>query len=181
MSPEYALYGLFSIKSDVLSFGVFLLEILSGKKNTGFYLTDSVNLLGYAWDLWKSGMGQNLKDPILGDIPSTHMPLREDHGPGVFSLEFDPQGMPQFFILKGSQKYWTSGMYQRNFNCCRGLKLLINGICFGLNRASSVGFMPTVGLLAFAFKRPFHFANVCRVLNPILYEIGMQETCQEGV
>ncbi|CAL5393253.1 unnamed protein product [Camellia sinensis] len=76
MSPEYALYGLFSIKSDVFSFGVLLLEILSGKKNTGFYLTDFVNLLGYAWDSWKSGMGQNLKDPILGDIPSTHMLLR---------------------------------------------------------------------------------------------------------
>ncbi|KAL7249468.1 hypothetical protein ACSBR1_011628 [Camellia fascicularis] len=76
MSPEYALDGLFSIKSDVFSFGVLLLEILSGKKNTGFYLTDSVNLLGYAWDLWKSGMGQNLKDPILGDTPSTHMLLR---------------------------------------------------------------------------------------------------------
>ncbi|GMP52791.1 hypothetical protein CsSME_00018485 [Camellia sinensis var. sinensis] len=70
MSPEYALYGLFSIKSDIFSFGVLLLEILSGKKNTGFYLTDFVNLLGY------SGMGQNLKDPILGDIPSTHMLLR---------------------------------------------------------------------------------------------------------
>ncbi|CAL5393197.1 unnamed protein product [Camellia sinensis] len=76
MSPEYALNGLFSIKSDVFSFGVLLLEILSNKKNTGFYLTDSVNLLGYVWDLWKSGMGQNLKDPILGDIPSTHMLLR---------------------------------------------------------------------------------------------------------
>ncbi|CAL5393251.1 unnamed protein product [Camellia sinensis] len=29
-----------------------------------------------AWDLWKSGMGQDMKDPILGDIPSTHMLLR---------------------------------------------------------------------------------------------------------
>lgn len=47
MSPEYALEGIFSIKSDVFSFGVLLLEILSSKKNTGFYLTDSFNLLGY--------------------------------------------------------------------------------------------------------------------------------------
>ncbi|GJY54660.1 G-type lectin S-receptor-like serine/threonine-protein kinase [Tanacetum coccineum] len=38
MSPEYALDGLFSIKSDVFSFGVVMLEIiLSGKRNTGFY------------------------------------------------------------------------------------------------------------------------------------------------
>ncbi|GLT64148.1 hypothetical protein SLA2020_366580 [Shorea laevis] len=34
MSPEYAIQGLYSIKSDVFSFGVLLLEIISGKKNT---------------------------------------------------------------------------------------------------------------------------------------------------
>lgn len=33
MSPEYALGGFFSLKSDVFSFGVLLLEIISGKKN----------------------------------------------------------------------------------------------------------------------------------------------------
>ncbi|KAF7112173.1 hypothetical protein RHSIM_RhsimUnG0255700 [Rhododendron simsii] len=47
MSPEYALEGFFSVKSDVFSFGVLLLEILSGKRNTGFYNSDSLNLLGY--------------------------------------------------------------------------------------------------------------------------------------
>ena len=47
MSPEYAMEGIFSIKSDIFSFGVLLLEILSGKKNTGFYQSDSINLIGY--------------------------------------------------------------------------------------------------------------------------------------
>ena len=47
MSPEYAVEGLFSIKSDVFSFGVLLLEIVSGKKNTGFYNSVSLNLLAY--------------------------------------------------------------------------------------------------------------------------------------
>ncbi|KAF7112197.1 hypothetical protein RHSIM_RhsimUnG0256300 [Rhododendron simsii] len=73
MSQEYASEGLFSIKSDVFSFGVLLLEILSGKRSTGFYNSDSLNLLGYAWDLWKSGRGEGIKDPILLDIPSTIM------------------------------------------------------------------------------------------------------------
>lgn len=48
MSPEYALDGKFSIKSDVFSFGVVMLEIISGRKNTGFYNPKEVlNLLGY--------------------------------------------------------------------------------------------------------------------------------------
>lgn len=46
MSPEYAMDGLFSIKSDVFSFGVLLLEIVSGRKSTGFYHRDCLNLLG---------------------------------------------------------------------------------------------------------------------------------------
>jgi serine/threonine protein kinase len=48
MSPEYASEGIYSIKSDVFSFGVLLLEILSGKRNSGFHqYGDFLNLLGY--------------------------------------------------------------------------------------------------------------------------------------
>lgn len=48
MSPEYALDGQFSTKSDIFSFGVVLLEIISGKKNTGFYqYKGTLSLLGY--------------------------------------------------------------------------------------------------------------------------------------
>ncbi|KAK4587261.1 hypothetical protein RGQ29_024110 [Quercus rubra] len=75
MSPEYAMEGIFSIKSDVFSFGVLLLEILSGKKNTGFYQCDSINLIGYAWDLWKSNRSLELMDPILGDTPLANVLL----------------------------------------------------------------------------------------------------------
>lgn len=48
MAPEYAMDGLFSVKSDVFSFGVLVLEIVSGKKNRGFYQTNNhLNLLAY--------------------------------------------------------------------------------------------------------------------------------------
>ncbi|MBA0705535.1 hypothetical protein Golax_017726, partial [Gossypium laxum] len=67
MAPEYALEGVFSVKSDVFSFGVLLLEILSGMKNTGFYQSSSLNLLGYAWDLWISSRPLELMDIVMKD------------------------------------------------------------------------------------------------------------------
>lgn len=48
MSPEYAMRGQFSVKSDVFSFGVLVLEIVSGKKNTDLnQWNDADDLLGY--------------------------------------------------------------------------------------------------------------------------------------
>ena len=47
MSPEYVTFGKYSTKSDVFSFGVILLEIVSGKKNNNSYQNHpSLTLIG---------------------------------------------------------------------------------------------------------------------------------------
>ncbi|KAM0839975.1 hypothetical protein ACQ4PT_005273 [Festuca glaucescens] len=73
MSPEYASEGIYSIKSDVFSFGVLLLEILSGKRNSGFHqYGDFLNLLGYSWQLWDRGIWiELLEASIAKEIHTT--------------------------------------------------------------------------------------------------------------
>ncbi|CAL4992847.1 unnamed protein product [Urochloa decumbens] len=66
MAPEYAFEGIFSIKSDVFSFGVVILEIVSGKRTSSFHrYGDFVYLLGHAWQLWKDGSWLQLVDAAL--------------------------------------------------------------------------------------------------------------------
>ncbi|TKY71594.1 G-type lectin S-receptor serine/threonine-protein kinase SD1-1 [Spatholobus suberectus] len=77
MPPEYAIDGHFSFKSDVYSFGVLLLEILSGKKNRGFFHPDhKLNLLGHAWKLWNEDRALELMDPLLENQFPTSEVLR---------------------------------------------------------------------------------------------------------
>ncbi|XP_035834671.1 G-type lectin S-receptor-like serine/threonine-protein kinase SD1-1 [Helianthus annuus] len=66
ISPEYAVHGRFSIKSDVFSFGVLVLEIICGKKNKEFNQGDhNDNLLGHAWRLFKRGRSIELMSVSL--------------------------------------------------------------------------------------------------------------------
>ncbi|KAF7127048.1 hypothetical protein RHSIM_Rhsim11G0081400 [Rhododendron simsii] len=66
MAPEYAIDGLFSTKSDIFSFGVIVLEIMSGKRNRKFHHADhDLNLLGHAWKLWIDGKAFELIVPMM--------------------------------------------------------------------------------------------------------------------
>ncbi|XP_061358122.1 receptor-like serine/threonine-protein kinase SD1-7 isoform X2 [Gastrolobium bilobum] len=77
MSPEYAMDGIFSVKSDVFSFGVLVLEIISGKKNRGFYYTNKeLNLLGHGWKLWNEGNALELIDSSIDNSYSPSEVLR---------------------------------------------------------------------------------------------------------
>ncbi|KAL2324329.1 hypothetical protein Fmac_023387 [Flemingia macrophylla] len=66
MAPEYVLHGQFSVKSDVFSFGVLVLEILSGQKNSWARRGENVgDLLTYAWQNWREGTASNIVDPTF--------------------------------------------------------------------------------------------------------------------
>ncbi|VVA30770.1 Hypothetical predicted protein [Prunus dulcis] len=73
MSPEYAMEGRYSEKSDVFSFGVLLLEIISGKRNTSYdNQTPSPNLIGQIWDMWTEEQALGMVDPSLGESYPAH-------------------------------------------------------------------------------------------------------------
>ncbi|KAL1212026.1 G-type lectin S-receptor-like serine/threonine-protein kinase [Cardamine amara subsp. amara] len=66
MSPEYALNGVISEKSDTYSFGVLLLEIISGEKATKLvYNNKKFNLISYAWESWCETKGVSISDEAL--------------------------------------------------------------------------------------------------------------------
>ncbi|KAK4491961.1 hypothetical protein RD792_002745 [Penstemon davidsonii] len=66
MAPEYAMHGQFSVKPDVFSFGVLVLEIISGQKNNCFRNGDNIeDLISSAWKNWRDGMAANLIDHVL--------------------------------------------------------------------------------------------------------------------
>ncbi|WRX27713.1 Serine-threonine/tyrosine-protein kinase [Theobroma cacao] len=77
MPPEYAIDGNFSLKSDVFSFGVILLEMVSGKKNRGFFHPDhKLNLLGHAWKLWNEEKALELMDELMEQEYPEHEAIR---------------------------------------------------------------------------------------------------------
>ncbi|KZV16488.1 receptor-like protein kinase [Dorcoceras hygrometricum] len=66
MSPEYLMHGSLSIKADVFSFGVVVLELISGEKNFPFTRdSDSKNLLEWAFKLFKKQRALEIMDPAL--------------------------------------------------------------------------------------------------------------------
>ncbi|CAI9087678.1 OLC1v1021815C3 [Oldenlandia corymbosa var. corymbosa] len=67
MAPEYITRGLYSMKSDVFSFGVLILETVSGKRNRDFHPDQDHNLLGHAWNLWNEGSVDRLIDELMED------------------------------------------------------------------------------------------------------------------
>ncbi|CAM0902470.1 unnamed protein product [Alopecurus aequalis] len=93
MSPEYEMDGAFSVKSDTYSFGVILLEIISGLTISLPTISDFPNLLAYAWSLWKDGKTMDMVDSsIVHDCSPTEV-LRSIHI-GLLCVQDNPNTRP---------------------------------------------------------------------------------------
>ncbi|KAL6344250.1 hypothetical protein AAG906_037813 [Vitis piasezkii] len=140
MAPEYAMEGLYSNKSDVFSFGVVLLEIITGRKNSGFHLSGmGLSLLSYAWQLWNEGKGLELMDPLLGDSCCPDEFLRCYHI-GLLCVQedaFDRPTMSSVIIMLRSESLtlrqparpaFSVGRFANNQEIANGSSSSVNGL-----------------------------------------------------
>ncbi|RDY03386.1 Receptor-like serine/threonine-protein kinase SD1-8, partial [Mucuna pruriens] len=94
MAPEYAVDGQFSVKSDVFSFGILLLEIICGKKNRRPHPgKHSLNLVHLAWTHWKLGRTLQIIDPNMEESCIACEVLRCIHI-GLLCVEQYPEDRP---------------------------------------------------------------------------------------
>ncbi|PON88151.1 Cysteine rich receptor like kinase [Trema orientale] len=94
MAPEYAFYGHFSVKSDIYSFGVLIMEIITGKKNTRLLDSESSeDLLSNAWKHWRGGTALELLDPRLRDSYTANEVMRCIHI-GLLCVQEDAADRP---------------------------------------------------------------------------------------
>ncbi|CAI9088616.1 OLC1v1023000C2 [Oldenlandia corymbosa var. corymbosa] len=135
MSPEYAGEGHFSVKSDVFSFGVLLLEIISGKRNKVFmHEGHYYNLLGHAWMLNREGRALELVESNLGTCYCGSQALRAIRV-GLLCVQQCPEDRPEMcnvvFMLgnEGPVPEATQpGFFMERYKCRRSSPDLANSI-----------------------------------------------------
>ncbi|WZZ28039.1 hypothetical protein YC2023_011440 [Brassica napus] len=109
MAPEYAWTGTFSEKSDIYSFGVLLLEIISGEKISRFsYGEEGKTLLAYAWESWYENGGIDLLDK---DVANSYRPNTLE----LMSLltttsDLQSPEQPTFSVHKRDDRYLCKGL-----------------------------------------------------------------------
>ncbi|XP_020588271.1 cysteine-rich receptor-like protein kinase 15 isoform X2 [Phalaenopsis equestris] len=94
MAPEYATRGLFSTKSDVFSYGMVVLEIITGRRNASFIEGgNALNLQTYVWQQWNQGESEKVIDRELGGLYQLEDVLRCINI-GLLCIQADPAERP---------------------------------------------------------------------------------------
>ncbi|GLT94412.1 hypothetical protein SLE2022_121530 [Rubroshorea leprosula] len=66
MAPEYVMSGQLSVKADVFSFGVLVLELISGQRNSTFSShSEAQSLLEWVYKLYKKGRSLEMMDSAI--------------------------------------------------------------------------------------------------------------------
>ncbi|CAN1855204.1 G-type lectin S-receptor-like serine/threonine-protein kinase RKS1 [Linum perenne] len=144
MSPEYAIFGRFSVKSDVFSFGVILLEAVTGKKINGFSQEDpSSNLISRVWELWKAGRAAEIIDSTLS-LDGTNEALRCIQI-GLLCVEENPSDRPNMLtvvLMLNSETTPVPSPRKPAFVACLGSKVSVTlDHVFSVNEMSFSGFL----------------------------------------
>ncbi|XP_062188384.1 cysteine-rich receptor-like protein kinase 10 [Phragmites australis] len=67
MSPEYVMRGQYSTKLDVYSFGILVIEIVTGQRNNGQYFYEqNEDIISIVWRHWAEGTIAEIIDESLG-------------------------------------------------------------------------------------------------------------------
>ncbi|KAL2329521.1 hypothetical protein Fmac_017102 [Flemingia macrophylla] len=99
MPPEYAMLGQFSEKSDVFSFGVMTLEIVTGKKNLSSYeLLRADGLLNYVWKQWRDQTLIGIQDQSMEEDYSRSEVIKCIQI-GLLCVQHDPDARPTMETL----------------------------------------------------------------------------------
>ncbi|CAL5082728.1 unnamed protein product [Urochloa decumbens] len=94
IAPEYQMEGVFSVKSDVYSLGILVLEIVSGVRiSSTDDIMGSPGLVPYAWKLWKEGKASDLADASIVESFALDELLLCIHV-GLLCVQDDPNGRP---------------------------------------------------------------------------------------
>ncbi|KAJ4745402.1 cysteine-rich RECEPTOR-like kinase [Rhynchospora pubera] len=99
MAPEYAIHGTVSTKVDIFSFGVLILEIITGRSNSSFSSTSAGNLLNYAWEYWTNGAATELIDPCLSHEPNTNHEIVRCINIALLCVQERPNERPNIFSV----------------------------------------------------------------------------------
>lgn len=95
MAPEYVMHGYLSTKADVFSFGVLIIELITGLKNSTFSpRSDASTLLEWAWRLHKKRQTMEMLDPSLGSLADAEQVVLCAHV-GLLCTQSDPKVRPE--------------------------------------------------------------------------------------
>ncbi|XP_027362453.1 putative receptor-like protein kinase At4g00960 [Abrus precatorius] len=94
MAPEYLMHGHLSVKADVFSYGVFVLEFITGHRNSSFHLdVHALDLLDLAYNQYKKGRALEIVDPIMASTVVTEQ-VERCIKLGLLCTQGDPQLRP---------------------------------------------------------------------------------------